>query len=299
MSIKISLKMLFNRFEMIGEILLYLVIFAVLLCSLGAIYIQPVIQSAMDLGLVQTVTDFLTSILTRSDLMTIYEKVKDILDTVKHIFVGEEGLIFRTVIVPVLFFITFNLFANMYELPLCKVLEGRMSSNAKLSLMGNVISLSGRSALYVLVKLLFTAITDAIIFFAMWGSYKLLRLSSLNLMIPFVLLLIFFVLISLKRCFIVTWIQNIVIGKRKIFPAFGMSVKDGFGHFKTAFPRYFICWLIIYVANGLMGLLTFGVGLIVTIPTSILFLKIFEMTAYYTWHNMRFYLDGNTIIDAK
>ncbi len=299
MSIKISLRMLLNRFEMIGEIMLFLLVFAVLFCSLGAIFVQPIIQSAVDLGLGKNISDFFASILSRNEIAVIYENGQGIVETVKQIFVGKEGIIFETVAVPVLLFVIFNLFANMYELPLCKVLEGRMSSNAKLSLMGNVISLAGKSSLYVLVRLLFTVITDVIFFFIMWGGYKLLTLSSMTLLIPFVLLLLFFTLISLRRCFIVVWIENIVIGKMKIFPALAQSAKSGFGHFWSVFSRYFVCWLIVYVFNGLMALLTFGVGLIISIPASVLFLKIFEMTAYYSWNNMRFYLDGNTIIGPK
>lgn len=174
-----------------------------------------------------------------------------------------------------------------------------MSSNAKLSLMGNVISLSGKSVLYVLVRLLFTIISDIIFFFIMWGSYKLLKLSSMTLLIPFFELLLFMALISLRRCFSVIWIENIVIGKMKIFNAFAQSTKSGFKHFGSVFSRYFVSWLIIYVFNSLMTILTFGVGLIISIPTSILFLKILEMTAYYSWHDMCFYLDGNTIVGVS
>lgn len=299
MSIKTSFKMLLNRFDIIGEILLFLVVFIVLLCSLGAIFIQPIIQSAMDLGLVNKISDFFTSILTINDINVIYDKGREIFDTIKHIFVGDEGIIFKTVAVPLLFYVIFNLFGNWYELPLCKVLDARMSSNAKLSLMGKVISLSGKSSLYVLVKLLFTIITDSIIFLIMWGSYLLLKLSSMTFFVPFVELLILLALVSLRKCFTITWNQNIIVGDKKIFSALWISAKEGFTHFIGAFTRYFVCWLVIYVANGLMALLTFGVGLIISIPASILFIKIFEMVAYYSWHNKRFYLDGNKIVDLS
>lgn len=297
MSIKTSFKMLLNRFEIIGEILLFLLIFIILLCSLGAIFIQPIIQSAMDLGLVNKISELFTSILSRNEIDIIYANGREVLDTIKHIFIGDEGIIFKTVAVPMLFYVIFNLFGNWYELPLCKVLDARMSANAKLSLIGKVVSLSGKSSLYVLVKLLFSIVTDVVIFLAMWGSYLLLKLFSMTFFVPFAELLVLLLLISFRKCFTVTWTQNIIIEGKKIFPALGKSIKDGFCHFGGVFTRYFICWLIIYVFNGLMSLLTFGVGLIVSVPASILFIKIFEMVAYYSWNNKRFYLDTNKIVD--
>ena len=278
---------------------MFLLIFFVLFCGLGAIYVQPIIQAAVDLDFNEGVVQFYSAVLSKSEFEIILDRIKDILINIKSIFIGDKGLILKTVLVPVLFFLTFNLLCNMYELPLCKVLEARMSANAKISLIGNVISLSGKSAVYVLVKLLFTLIADAIIVLAMWGSYKLLLLSSMPLLIPFVELLVILVLISLKKCFTVTWVQNMIVGEKNIFKAFGKSTKDGFSHFWSTFAGHFVCWLIVIVVNVLMALLTFGVGLIVSVPVSILFIKLLEMTSYYSWNNKRYYLDGSTIVGPK
>lgn len=299
MSIKNSFKLLLNRFDIVGGILLFLLIFFVLFCGLGAIYVQPILQAAIDLDFKDGVVQFYSAVLSKSEYEVIFDRVKDIIITIKSIFIGDEGLILKTVLVPVLFFVTFNLLCNMYELPLCKVLEARMSSNAKISLIGNVISLSGKSVVYVLVKLLFTVITDSIIVLAMWQIYKLLLLSSMILLLPFVELFVLLVLISLKKCFTVTWVPNMIVGEKNIFKAFGKSIKDGFRHFWSTFAGHFVCWLIVLVVNILMALLTFGVGLIVSIPVSILFIKLLEMTSYYSWHGKRYYLDGSTIVGPK
>lgn len=299
MSIKNALKILFNRFEIVGEILLFLLILTIAVCGLGAIYVQPIIRAAIDLDFNKYLLDFVNSIFSQSSLDVIIDKGKEILVLVKHIFIGKEGVIFSTFIAPVLFFVTFNLLSNMYELPLCKVLEARMSSNAKISLMGNVISLSGKSALYVLVKLLFTIICDSIICLAMWGAYELTVAIDAPLLIPFAEVFVVLILVSFRKCFTVNWSQNIIIGEKKIFPSFFASVKSGFGHFWYTFSSYFVCCLMAFVLNSLMALLTFGVGLIISIPMTMLFFKTLEMTAYYKWNKKRYYLDGHTIIDEQ
>lgn len=300
MSIKNAFKLLLNRFEIVGEILLFLFIMVVLFCGLGAIFVQPIIQAAMDSSLNSDIIDLYSVVLNNGTVNeTILDKIKDILFTIKSIFIGDEGIILKTFIVPILCFIIFNLLVHMYELPLCKVLEARMSSNAKISLFGNVISQSGKSAVFVLVKLLFTVFTDALIFLVMWGAYKLLIMSSMPLLIPFVEILLLLMLLSLRRCFVATWVQEMVIGDRQIFRALAKSTKNGFGHFRNIFAGHFVCYLLAIVINGLMALLTFGVGLIISIPVTIMFFKLLEMTAYYTWNDKRYYLDGSRIVGIE
>lgn len=299
MSIKNALKILFNRFGIVGEILLFLLIFAIVFFGLGAIYIQPVIQAAVDLDLHQYVMNFYNAVFSGEGMEAISDSIKDIAAVIKNIFVNDNGIVFKTFIVPILVFVTFNLFSKMYELPLCKVLEGRMSSNAKLSLMNNVIGLSGKSALYVLVKLLFAIVSDIVILLAVWGSYKLILLTSMTLLIPFTIIFVLVLLLSLKGCFTITWEQHIIIGEKRIFVSFGKSVKDGFKHFGITFAGYFLSWIMVIAVNGLLALLTFGVGLIVSIPVSMLFFKLLQMTAYYKWNGKRYYLDGNRIVGAE
>lgn len=297
MSIKNSLKLLFNRFGLVGEILLFLLVFAALFCGLGAILVRPVVEAAIDLDLSGVIKDFYEALLSGSGASVLIRKAAGVFATIKSIFIGEEGIIFSTFIVPFLLYVFFDMFFNMYQLPLCKVLDARMSSNAKLSLMGNVISLSGKSAIFVLVNLVFCTITDAVIFVVMWGCYKLLTSASLILVIPFAELLILIVLASLRKCLTITWVEEMVIGGRNVFSAFANSARDGFKRFVPTYGRLFVVMLIVIVVNVLMAVLTFGVGLIVSVPATMLLIKLTEMTAYYGWHNKRYYLDGHTIVE--
>ncbi len=296
MSIKNSFKMMLNRFSIVGEILLFLIIFLVVFCGLGAIYIQPVIQAAVDLHLNEEIINLYDILLSGSSFGEIIEGVKGILKVIGNIFVNDKGIVFKTFVVPILFFVTFNLFANMYELALCKVLEARMSSNAKLSLLNNVVSLSGKSVLYVLVKLLFAIVTDAVILLAVWGAYKLVVLSNVAILVPFIVLFVLLAMVSLKNCFTITWEQHIIIGEEKIFPALVNSTKDGFRHFFMTFSGYFVSLVFAIAFNGLLAFLTFGVGLVISAPVTILYMKFLQMTAYYNWNNRRYYLDGHRIV---
>lgn len=301
MSIKNAFKILFNRFEIVGEILLFIVIMLLVFCGLGAIFVQPIIQAAVDSNLNNEITQFYSSLLNSEGniVETFINGISEIMGTVRGIFVSDRGLILKTTLVPIAFFVTFNFLFHMYELPLCKVLEARMSSNAKISLLGNTISLSGKSAIFALVRLLFVIVADAVFFLIIWGSYKLLVLASAPLMIPFIELLLLLLYLSLRKCFMSTWVQHMTIGETKIFRAFAQSVKDGFGHFRITFSGYFVCYLIVFVLNFLMALLTFGVGLIVSIPVSLMYFAVLEMTAYYKWNNKRYYLDGQRIIGSE
>lgn len=299
MSLKNSFKMMLNRFGIVGEILLFLLIFLVVFCGLGAIYIQPVIQAAVDLHLNEQIIGLYDALLSGSPFSEILENGSNVLTTIKNIFINDNGIVFKTFIVPILFFVTFNLFSNMYELPLCKVLEARMSANAKLPLINNVISLSGKSALYVLVKLLFVIIADTLILLVAYGAYRLVLLTSATLLVPFVVILVILAMTSLKNCFTVTWEQHIIIGEKSYFPALFESTKDGFKHFWITFAGYFVSLVFAIALNGLLAILTFGVGLVISAPVTILYMKFLQMTAYYHWNNKRYYLDGRRIVSPE
>ncbi len=55
-------------------------------------------------------------------------------------------------------------------------------------------------------------------------------------------------------------------------------------------------WTLIIAVNMLVGLFTFGAGLILTVPLSLLFVNVLNMTVYYGKNGRRYYTDSATVV---
>jgi len=58
-------------------------------------------------------------------------------------------------------------------------------------------------------------------------------------------------------------------------------------------------WAIILVFNLFIGVFTFGVGLIATVPVSVLLVAILNMTHFYTKTGRRYYAGGQILTPLK
>ena len=61
------------------------------------------------------------------------------------------------------------------------------------------------------------------------------------------------------------------------------------------FAYFLVAWVIIIALNIFVGLFTLGAGLLISIPVSMLFVSILNMTLYYGKNGKRYYVDGTVI----
>ncbi|MBQ7579456.1 MAG: hypothetical protein IJT25_02880, partial [Clostridia bacterium] len=70
-----------------------------------------------------------------------------------------------------------------------------------------------------------------------------------------------------------------------------------------AFLRTLSCSIVVNLtvifANMFLGIFTLGVGLLITIPASVVFIAIFKTTNYFTIECKSYYLSDNVIVEPK
>ena len=189
---------------------------------------------------------------------------------------------------------------NFDKVPICEVLDAKMSSNCRLNFTGIYFSRLWFSVKYTFTSLIFFVPIDALILIGGYFSLKLYTLGGIWLTIsPFVVIMIAIILISLRVSLFSNWVPECVSSGKGVWKSFGRSVKITCKKFLRTFINASFVVLTLFLVNILMFVLTAGVGLIITIPATVLFINSFSMVNYYVSTGNRFYIDGETIVSPK
>ena len=128
----------------------------------------------------------------------------------------------------------------------------------------------------------------------MYGLYLLLA-DAAKLIVPFALMLFNILYTALRYSVKALWAPAVVVGDKKVFAGLHYAVRRGFKRFGSIYSVFFVAWVLIYALNILVALLTLGAGLLLTVPMSMVFISILDMTLYYRDNDKRYYLDDNTV----
>lgn len=177
------------------------------------------------------------------------------------------------------------------------LINDRMALRAKQPFLGTMISTLKEStvynAIYVPLSVLYDLAVGVAIFFLLF-----FLLSSV---IPFLISVFLFVLIILvsvviKMTFTSDWLPALIRGKKGQLGAFKYTfVQKGKKPMNVA-SNFTVLVLIIFAVNSAALFLTFGTGLLITIPSSYVILICFEFVNYYDREGVKYFLDDNTIV---
>lgn len=186
------------------------------------------------------------------------------------------------------------------KIPMCEVLDAKMSSNCKLNFTGIYFSRLWFSIKYTLCSLIFFVPLDAAILVAGYFSLKIFSLGGFWLTIsPFIVIMLTIILISLRVSLFANWVPECVSSGKGVWKSFGASVKLSSKKFLRTFLNAVFVVLTLFLVNILMFVLTAGVGLIISAPATILLINSFSMVNYYVSNGNRFYVDGQTIVSPR
>ena len=296
MSFKNAFKLLISKFSYVWVILLYITVMFVILLSLGLTFLLPVIRSFAAAGIGDMFNKAILSILNGASFTEASAQFNAILSEIKIIFATDSRTFVNSALFLVLVVtVAYRFIMGLYELPIVSVIQGVMSDNAKYGYMAKYVAFFGKSVRFSLVKMLFMTLYDCIMYFIAIGLAKLCA-SFMLLLAPFVFMLSLIILLSFRYSLIAGWSPAIVVDGKKIFPALGASLKSAFSAFGSLFSLFMMVWVIIIVFNFIIGVFTFCAGLIVTVPVSIFFINLLNMTFYYNRNGKSYYVEGNVFV---
>ena len=167
----------------------------------------------------------------------------------------------------------------------------RANSSFLYSMTKNLGKASRFSLIYVPVCFVYDFICTAICILVMSVSPMLIKFFS------FTVLLILFT--AIKNTLICDWLPAVVHGKMPNGKALKFALSRKGKNTAYIFSNLLIIELIVVALNVAAFILTFGAGLLITVPASYLILTCFQFVNYYEGHAMRYFLDENTIIGPE
>lgn len=296
MAFKNAFKILINKFGIVWMLLLFIIVLVTIIASLSMAFMVPIYRIFINGGIIDQISSLFTSIMNGDGITHWFALLRAIGASVAELFRENFSLRLNSMLWLILVLIfAYRFLLGLYELPLISVLEGAMSSNARIGFGGQIISKLGLSCRFTLVKMLYTIVYDGLLAVIMFGMFSLLDVAVLSVFAPFLIMLVFVVLTALRYTIISMWAPRVVIEGKGIFQSFKVSAATTFKNFLSIFSTFIVSWILIIAFNVFAGLFTLGAGLLISIPTSMLFVSILNMTVYYGKNGKRYYVDNNVI----
>lgn len=292
MSFKNAFKLLLGKFKYVWSILLYIVVMFVILLSVGLTFLKPVFDAFASAGVWRKLSAVINVTMDGATLTEIFTALKDIFSSIKRVFATDASAFWNSFLfVVIVMTILYRFIMGLCELPVASVVEGAMTDNAKYAFMGRYVALFGKSVLFSLVKMLLMTIYDTLMYALVFLFAKGFNQVSIFL-VPFGVMITFVALLAFRYTLISAWSPTIILRKKRVFSSFGSSIKFAFKHFGSIFSTWVITWMVFIAINILVGIFTFGAGLLVSIPICIYFTNLLNMTIYFGKNKKPYYVDG-------
>lgn len=304
MPVKHSISITTSRFSLFYKYLLFLctvlLIFAAISISSMYYIIRPFIQGIKNMQFFEHLADafrsmFLGDLGAQSDSFAVigsdFAKISEMFAQNKNNMIGAACAL-------VGFSFLGKFLVNVGHYPITDVLNNFMNSNSKFGFTSNLIANIKKAIAFsffdTLIYIPFMLLLGVLVYFVGLGASKLSILFALSLIVVIVL-----TLLALKRSVFAMWLPTYVNEDLGIFKSLQKAIitnKDlivkNWGLFTAVnFAVYFIAFLF--------GIVTFGVGFVMSISLFNIFYLSTQLVIYYRRNERKYYIDAETVIDSK
>ena len=296
MSYKNSVKLITSNFSLVWKQLTFVLISVLISVLLSLLVATPTINLLKSEGWFEK---------TRELIEAVYVTPNQINATMKEILVSFFDIIstnFSGYFISYIAFILTSVFVPMFlfgvgEFTVCFLASNQLSSYLTLGFTSSLLSNFKSASVYSLGRGLVTFVA-----FVLIGAFGALYLKlSHGILLTMVMLFLFVAIIVFILSIKLTFLSNIapkMIEENKPFrKCFASAFRQKSGRFWRTFSNAVICILTIISVNLFFGLFTVFVGLIISIPASMVFKAVFMMTDYYTRTGKKYYISSNLIVE--
>lgn len=299
MKYKNSIKIALSNFNIVWKSMLY---FLLVTLGLGAalyLTIMPVYNLLRSSGFTMEVVDVYTKFLTSLNLTNLLLSIKELgIELVAILTANISSIWFSFVLVALIFGFFTAILHNLSILPMCNSLNYYMGSINSYGFFSSFQDTFGKSLKITLIQYLVSLPVDILIGAIFIFSFRLFNASwwVISFLAPFLIMLILILLLSLKCSLFICWIPTMVTMNYSVWRSLGLSLKTSFKHYGRTLAISVGFVLTLIPLNLFLGLFTFGVGLLVSIPTSFLLYSAFGMVTTFEGLGMRYYVDVYNVV---
>lgn len=301
MMYKNSFKILFSNSSLIWKVVLYFLVVGVVIGGLTYASALPILKVITDAGVFQLFIDSIRDFFVGLNLVGLFQNCSIAMKDLVNVIIENMSNLWIYILLLIFFIFIFGSVLRGFYSTICGgVLYNSMSNNMKQSFTNSLVTNFWKSLKLELARLTVALPMSILIGVALYYTSTLIHLNKAMLFItPFLVTLVFILLLSLKTTLLSGWMPALFVMKAKTYPA----LAKGFSVIKRRFwgilGNSIAIILTVITVNLFVGIFTLGVGLIITVPATYLFFVIFEMVAFYSARGIRFYTDQDTIFEPK
>ena len=180
------------------------------------------------------------------------------------------------------------------------VINDKMTLHADLPFFSTLIRNLKEAAIYNAIYAPLSVLYDIAVSVGMLFLTYALVTSGLPIIFGiFLFALVIVTSITVKMTFTTDWLPAIIRGKKKQGEAFKYAFSRKGKQTLNVMSNFAVLVLIILGLNVAALFLTFGVGLLITIPASYVIIVTFELVNYYDREEIKYFIDKNSIVKPE
>ena len=300
MMYKNSLKLIFSNFSLVWKLLIYFLIGASI-CGVISYFLSGLVSN--NLGITETISqipEMIKRIPETFDLRTFFINLREVLINCLTIIINNfQNIWYWAILYVVLFMLVPSVIFDFYLMSTCNVLHFYMGSCVNFAFTASIFMNFKKNFRYQLASVITLFPLKILTYAIVVNSFVLLKFSGiLGFFAPFIIVSIFVLLTAFRISIFSGWVPYIVIKNTGVMS----GLCNGIRYIRKRLAKIFassIGLVLTIIVISILGMFTYGVSLIITIPASFLFIATFNMVAYYTSSGLRFYVDNNNVYAPK
>lgn len=292
-----------DNFSIIYKQLLFSLIVAAVAGVISTLCIYPFIRDLINSNqlneLIEGATGFLQNLLNGdvSELGQFSQKVQQAYTDFIALLQTKSTQFILSLLLLILVHAVSKWFTGIANYAAASLINDRMALRAKQPFLGTMISTLKQSTVYNAMYVPLSILYDLAVGVAMFFLLFFLLSSVIPFLISvFLFILIIVISVVIKMTFTSDWLPALIRGKKGHLGAFAYSFAQKGKKPLSVASNFTVLVLLIFAINSAALFLTFGVGLLITIPSSYVILICFEFVNYYDREGIKYFLDDNTIV---
>lgn len=295
-----------DNFSVIYKQLLYRLVIMLISGIICWLCINPlvrdVIRSEQLNDLLESLHGFITNLLNGKleELSALSQMVKDAYAEVIALINSKTSSIIVSGLVLLLIYIVTKWFEGLGNYATASVINDKMALRAEQPFLGTLIRNLKEAAIYNAIYVPLSIAYDLLISVAMFFLLFFLLNNVLYFFISiFLFVLALVVSIVIKMTFTCDWLPALIRGKKGQAGALKYTFVQTGKKTLGVMSNFTIITIGVFAVNAAALILTFGVGLLITIPSSYVIIICFEFVNYYDREEIKYFLDKNTIVNTS
>lgn len=294
-----------DNFSVIYKQLVYRLIIMVISGAIATAVIYPFVMDLMNSPelkyLIDHTLDYLSKLLNGNvgELGALTEKIKTAYETFLTLLQTKFTQFILSCLLLLLIYIVSKWFEGLGNFATACVINDKMALRAESPFFTTLIRNLKEAAIYNAIYVPLSILYDLIVAIGMFFLLFFLLNNALYLFVSifFFFLVVLFAII-VKMTFTTDWLPAIIRGKMgpvgSMRYTFSRKSKNTF----SVMSNFAVLVIVIFSLNVAAVLTTFGVGLLLTIPSSYVVLICYEFVNYYDREGIKYFIDSKTIISG-